>query len=91
MLPTFPVFKNWKRNFDCPSSTKCHYDPYVHIPKKMKLLSRLKIYPLYGSTRFIYIVYPQSEKGNDPAGVHAVNVKVVVLVKVVRVEVDVVV
>jgi hypothetical protein len=39
----------------------------------------------------MYISYPQSEKGNDPAGVHAVNVKVVVLVKVVKVEVDVVV
>jgi hypothetical protein len=33
--------------------------------------------------------YPQTAKGNDPAGVHAVRVKVVVFVKVVNVVVDV--
>ena len=33
--------------------------------------------------------YPQTANGNDPAGVHAVRVKVVVLVKEEMVEVEV--
>ncbi len=33
--------------------------------------------------------YPHTANGNDPAGVHAVRVKVVVFVNVVNVDVDV--